>query len=591
MLTIPAEVKGLFKVDGVFHNFHVHFPGGEATDINNSQIVFESPKFTESICSQKYLKFGLTEAPQINFDAANVPNVRGTVMFCAYEIDVTSLGNAWISNHQPSGTEAWLDPQLVTLPNGLSGYRVPIGLFVVDTCPRNHELEPKRSMSAYGKTLSQNIDFSRFEQFRQQAKYPKKSVKFNVSDFVCTALNKVLPGYTESELPITGTPSATGADQTLLSDGTNAYTLTVKSESRNQVSGSTLASSGAALFKVTYTKVDYDQMISDLTEQMTALGIKGTYSGYPDTGLNPMPIREILKRQMTARNMAAAFEWRYSQAYGYEIFLPESGDLFSMRDIQEPAYTSLNLSTRCTVALYSGSGTSNLIWTGTYDTISNPHIYKYTKNNRSELDKISVAFGNTAKFSTSYGVQYTFIDAYDIGSILNGYLELQALFGRIGRNGSFEVMHLSDGATETIQRSQYRSVWWEDDSVSPIGTVRYAFKGNRNGEITEYIFGEGLSVYDMTDNYVLDNILNGTDEIIQKILNESFIPNLSDVQFIPAEIDMQAIPYLQAGDYVEAVLEDGTTITTVILQRTISGLQMLQDELQSSGGEVFERYE
>ena len=54
---------------------------------------------------------------------------------------------------------------------------------------------------------------------------------------------------------------------------------------------------------------------------------------------------------------------------------------------------------------------------------------------------------------------------------------------------------------------------------------------------------------------------------------------------------MQALPYLQAGDYVEAVLEDGTTITTVILQRTISGLQMLQDELQSSGGEVFERYE
>lgn len=580
MLTVPAEVKALFKNDRVFHNFHVHFPDGETTDLNNDQILFESVQFTESICSQKYLKFGLTEAPQISFEAVDVPNIRGATILCAYEIDVTSLGSAWISSHQPAGTEAWLDPQLVTLPDGSDGYRIPVGEFIVDTCPRNHELAAKRDITAYGKVLSQNSDFSNFEQFRQQTKIPKNFLTFNVADFVCTALNKALPGYTESEIAITGTPSASSADDTLISDGTNGYYLRVKSESRVTLNGGTvLANSGGDFFKVTYKKADYDQMISDVTEQLEALNIKGTYSGYPDTGLNPMPIKEILKSEYVARNMAVNFAWRYSQNYGYAIFIPESGDFFSLRDIQETAYTSLTISYRCTVSIYSGSVQ---LWTGTYDTITDPHVYKYVNSNRSEVEQITAGFKNTGAVSTSYGTQYTYLDAYDIGSILNGYLELQALFGRAGRTGSFETIHLSDGSTETVQRSRYSSVWWEDDQLSPIGTVQYTLGNNQ----TEYLFGNGMSVYDMNDNYLLSNMQNGTDETVQKILDEKFIPNLSDVQFTPAEVEMQALPYLQAGDYIEAVLEDGTTITTAILQRTINGLQMLHDEIKSNGGEI-----
>ena len=59
MLNIPDSVKALYKQDGVRKNFRAHFPGGELPDITNDNIVMESVKFTESICSQDVFKFGL----------------------------------------------------------------------------------------------------------------------------------------------------------------------------------------------------------------------------------------------------------------------------------------------------------------------------------------------------------------------------------------------------------------------------------------------------------------------------------------------------------------------------------------------------
>ena len=115
MLNIPSEVKALFSADRIHKNFHAHFPNGETTDLNNEDIVAESVLFIESLCSQQYFKFGLAEASSIEFIAVNVPNVRGAVMQCAIEIDVSGLGTTWIQNHPVDSSLAFLDPQTVQL--------------------------------------------------------------------------------------------------------------------------------------------------------------------------------------------------------------------------------------------------------------------------------------------------------------------------------------------------------------------------------------------------------------------------------------------------------------------------------------------
>ena len=67
MLNIPESIKTLFKTDGVRKNFRAHFPTGEYSDITNSDVVSESLRFSESLCSQMPFKFGCAEASVLEF--------------------------------------------------------------------------------------------------------------------------------------------------------------------------------------------------------------------------------------------------------------------------------------------------------------------------------------------------------------------------------------------------------------------------------------------------------------------------------------------------------------------------------------------
>ena len=111
MLNIPEEVKSLFKADGIYKNFHVHFPNGECRDLHNPDIVQESVQFTESLCSQQYFKFGLSESSQIEFTAVDIPNILGAEIECAIEVDCASLGDEWKRNHPYDPSTDWLLPQ------------------------------------------------------------------------------------------------------------------------------------------------------------------------------------------------------------------------------------------------------------------------------------------------------------------------------------------------------------------------------------------------------------------------------------------------------------------------------------------------
>ena len=62
MLNLPESIKALFKRDSVLKNFRVHFPNGGFSDITNENIVEESVKFSESLCSQNIFRFGCAEA-------------------------------------------------------------------------------------------------------------------------------------------------------------------------------------------------------------------------------------------------------------------------------------------------------------------------------------------------------------------------------------------------------------------------------------------------------------------------------------------------------------------------------------------------
>lgn len=137
MLTIPSAVEDALK-NGAQKNFRVHFPNGERADITNDNIVSESVSFTESICSQSELKFGLAEASVLEFETVGVENIRGVEIEASDEVEYG---------------------------NGLT-YSIPYGRFIVDECKRQTNLE-HRKIVAYSRGAVGNEVFTSIENYRR----------------------------------------------------------------------------------------------------------------------------------------------------------------------------------------------------------------------------------------------------------------------------------------------------------------------------------------------------------------------------------------------------------------------------------------
>ena len=192
--------------------------------------------------------------------------------------------------------------------------------------------------------------------------------------------------------------------------------------------------------------------------------------------------------------------------------------------------------------------------------------------------------------------KFSFVDSLDITALIEGVLELSAKYGKRSRNAPFLRIPLSKSSPITISKSEHSDFWFDEYSISPIGSIKYTYYDiDLKQEQTQiYSFGEGLSEYDMTDNYLLKHLAvsasdltdQTVEEYVQSLFDTYFIPNIQDISFIPVDLDMIGLPYIEAGDYIEVVAEDNTVVGTYVLSRTLSGEQYLEDVVESEGGEI-----
>ena len=89
MLNIPEEVKELYRQNSIRKNLRIDFPNGERTNLTNENLLAESFSFTESICSQSSLKFGLCEASVVEFECFGVEDIKGCKIEVYQEIDIS----------------------------------------------------------------------------------------------------------------------------------------------------------------------------------------------------------------------------------------------------------------------------------------------------------------------------------------------------------------------------------------------------------------------------------------------------------------------------------------------------------------------
>ena len=628
MLNIPDIIKELFDRDGVRKNFRACFPGGELPDITNKDVVRESVRFTESICSQDVLKFGLTEASVLEFETVGVANMYGMMVEAYCEIDVSSLSAAELDDIRAGSWDGELVERAAS-DIGWPFFRIPYGVFRVESCPRNQEAMAHRKVTAY------SLSYARMSKALADlpANLPFDSLVIDPAAFFAQVTGEQL-----LEVPLVRRESNIVANYLYDASG-YYYSFHVANEE------------GTTLHTMPHWPINWPDTAERADFVKVNMDANGAYSAAAEAVLaeferlgisfcyDHKKKKVFSNNEVALRTIAPVFFFPVIETRGFkpstsqtipeltyyqpllfqrvenDRLIPIIRDAYSLPD--SPAFAPgsnknfVHLRSYFTylppeaqkIRVYTDNPalTNLMIDLPPMPAISEPVVNAYRLAGQASY-KIRVENAGTSPTPLMMEIQttgdgyvktllplYSYIDAYDREALLDGYLELNAMFGKVDRRGKLQGLRLSVDEPVSVGPSQYSEFWWDEYDVEPIGSVLYSFEDAEEGEQElEYTFGSGASVYDMTDNAVLKSLEAPTSEMVQQLLEESFVPHLLPVAFTPIELSMQGQPYLEDGDYLAVAAADGTVARSFNMRHELSGIQVLEAEVTSVSGQIMD---
>lgn len=696
MVNVSEKVKQLLQSDDAYIDFVVSFPNGELGNIQRDEIVMESVSFTESLSSQQYLQFGLTEASVIEFETVGVENIVGYEIECAYDVyshkmvgaqlylsgntgeetadrdsayDETGIfidmgdsydrvfnidgGECYVycgntdgedsikipaftntlflgdfciidngvitkSNVSDQDTELWIEK----IKNGLCddvymlvdgeyvpvgkvvyniiGYddlliisanddytyskfedvytkegSVPLGRFVVDSCPRNHEDMEHRVVTAYS---SKTPKFDGLSSEIAMLDRTNNTVKFDVQNLIASVLGvDAFSSVYESE---NVDPTVWTAGYELLrvytrQTGQVYESYWIRSQNNNGMSRYTLSLDSNYVYKIRINSgEDYERFIAAIDVIENSYG-----SDYVVT----KPIVDEDNIRCSA----------YDFYTGGVILTPFPNETIKL-DVDTDYYFCVPVGTGFSfLSVFSSSasiarlvqlpngGTDVVI--DDYNIIDSVEVTRLYHTNASA----NVSIESSGSYSVNDVTYYTFKSGLDFAKLVNGWLELNALYGNQQRDGSYRLVTLNKDNPIEIDRSLIKSLWWNEYDIQPIGSIKYKFKSGSEENTTIYQFGDGKSVYDMTNNYVLQHLDGATAASVNLLLDSLFIPNIGGIAFTPVEMSMKGLPYIEDGDFLQIVVKDETEVMESFIEQSYQGY-VAMFELPSTELSVYE---
>lgn len=587
MLNIPETVKALFKQDGVFKNFRCRFPNGELPDITNADIVRESVKFQESICSHDVFKFGLSEASVIEFETVGVANMYGMTIECSSEIDCSSLSAEEIAEIE-AGT--W-DGEFIALADsdlGFPFFRVPYGVFYVDSCPRDHQAMSHRKVTAYS---ASGVSFPTIEALKLNSHFPVKAYTPNAKDLFYSFFAEhddgllLGAGYTKEQYIPEGVNINpvwnVSFSLPLIGGGTLERTINVRSAENPRLYLNASGLLGVTLGRATSV---YQQILNYFAQfdiDYESLGFNSLgeclLSRAQQSGLPLLPIIRYTVEQAMPGWQRTEFIYLTNDL---PVFYPSGFQGLSKRNGLGFHYLS------GARIQHAEGGTIVIDATITEDS-SAPELTFWQYVDANPLN-ISLAFDATGETGPS-ALKYSYASAYDPLYTIGGMLEAFAMFAKPSRAGTVQLFRISDSSPIAVTPGEYSQMWFDEYDVQPIGVIRYAYIDDANEtQVVDYQFGEGASVYDMSDNEFLKLIVGVDRTVIESLLDIYFVPYLASINFTPIDLAAKGLPYFEAGDALSVTAQDGIVCNSYVLRRELDGVQVLTDQIDSQSGLIID---
>ncbi|MCM1245976.1 MAG: hypothetical protein NC293_10080 [Roseburia sp.] len=158
--------------------------------------------------------------------------------------------------------------------------------------------------------------------------------------------------------------------------------------------------------------------------------------------------------------------------------------------------------------------------------------------------------------------------------------ELWGVVGYLDRKGNLVSRRLNNQTVqETIEK--YEELTYKDHVLIPVDQVSIKDQnGNtffRPKEEKDY-----ANPYYVKDNFCYYSPYV-TEDIDPSNISYSMFDGIKGITYQPLSVSTFGMPWIEAGDRIAVVTEDGNTITTIIQNRTLSGTSSLRDEFTTNG--------
>lgn len=642
MLDIPENIKRLFKDDFVKKDIRIHFPDGERQDIVTKDIYGTGTSFcfTESVCSQNNLKFGLAEASMLEFDTVDVENIKGCRIEASYEVT---------------------DPDSGALAS------VPLGIFTVNSCQKQNDMRRRKVVAYSGAKLevspltmaklsipslnahSYRLDIEELmgQGERNRDRYADKTEE----EFTLSIYGKDYEDMTiepASYVDQDGSICSVFCDieykyitKRMYPQETHLYPdPSAWYDIRSEINNAGLSASWDSVLKDIRAMTDRLKIIAEDQDKSrreglnrflqacdiyagnyaVRLDVRQTYNKKKLTTSKYVAVQMdqadggIRKSRYPLDNILDIVNKRAGEVDGNTVTIGDVGDAtmtficpmsISMRITKQPEEGPLE-------EVFSKSATSGrkdiLI---RYGSILKRHTFQHElpEIGGTVIEPPELPYLEFVREQRADGYYYCTDPEKNLRKAADSAAEIQARFLHTDRYGILKFVKISDyfglypeetlypaddlypaGTQDTMTTACCKNLWYDDYEVQPYGAVRVNYK-NRSGndEVLSYRFNrKNRNVYHFKDNYIFKTRPGGWDPAdIRDLLDTYFIPAVDGIRYIPYEAEITGLPYMEAGDVVTILTRTGG-IEAFVFRRTLKGINCLTDSLEARGDEVNE---
>lgn len=614
MITLTSAQQAIVKSDSSIKSFRVHFPNGELPDLTNDDIVYESVSFQESVCSEQTFRFGRVKASTIDFETVGVPNMLGATIECS-----------------------------MTFTLGDESVTVPYGTFKVDSCQRDHTEMTHRKVQAFSDCAwyaKRSFEYYKSTIPRYVAQTYNPSIDYMVGSLSATARalmteTQLTPGYLNNQsIQLSGFTCIEAEDP---EDSQKVICASYYSDADPSawdakhyfisfqyagISGTNMDPD--AVYKIVVPKGDdYEEFKQLVFENAALKGLK----------VNSDLLDAFANIRCTSSLSGSLSRYRVLLKGG--SYMDEYDDRFEIvlypflmqNDSTASEYLSWSFICGKFDLGYSESSGTQLdeVYAQNIEIFKTPVVYQY-KITDTYMPRSLFDYTEEVTAENETALMYSFWNAFDVNEILQGYAESRASMVRIERGGDISVMRLDNSSPYALTAHDVSgSAWWDEYDVAPIGTVYFTADTEDGEQKFAYTFSSDPSVYDMTDNqyfgsiviepvevtavsymsnpnylYLLSGDLYyydgaawtsagaylGPISVISLLLKLHFVPYAGSVTFTPLDANFRGMPYLQVGDAITLTAADGTVINSYILAQTFSGIQYIEQDVETVQGNV-----